>query len=269
VVADPQDLVPESNERNNLVALSLHVNHLPEILDLQVSRPGGINPFPQQMAYVQFNFTYRDRDSDGGVSMSLKASGEHDSTSLTTPDGDLTVGVSVHGSAEISLGDTELVLEVDDGRAMVNETFTVHANFGIRVEDLGDGRDDRGDLRFMVWIEEPWEGTSMDSVELALVEPGLDPRDMADWNAELFHTATWNGDEWVYDASSFEAGTYDVWVLAMDDRAIRAIHVEEDLAIEALDTDDGTEWYTWAFAALIIIAMISLALALARGRSSP
>lgn len=266
VVVDPEDLVPESNERNNVVAVSIHVNFIPEILDLTVLNITEVNPFPEQLVRVDFTFTYRDRDADPEVTLSVRSSGQSGSTSFLTPMGTISEGAIVMGRIEVPLGNTTLTVFASDGRAEVNTSFDVEVNFLVTVEGLERGRNADGDMRFTVTPGTPWEGSSIQFVEVALVEPGRDPYDS--WDASLFHSTTRDGEEYVYDAAREKTGKYDVWVLVTDNRYFMALHVEHDVEIEPVESDDGWMWYVWATVALAIVSVVVLLVASLKRRSS-
>jgi len=261
-----EDLVPESNERNNVVAVSIHVNYPPEILDLTVLNITEVNPFPEQLALVGFTFTYRDRDADPEVTLSVRSSGQSGSTSFLTPMGTISEGAIVMGRIEVPLGNTTLTVFASDGRAEVNASFDVAVNLHVTVEGLERGRNADGDMRFTVTPGTPWEGSSIQFVEVALVEPGRDPYDS--WDASLFHSTTMDGEEYVYDAAREKPGKYDVWVLVTDNRYFMALHVEHDVEIDPLDAREDSLWYLWVVLAISVIVAVLALITLSKRRFS-
>jgi ligand-binding sensor domain-containing protein len=261
VVADPANVVPESNERNNVVAINVHINHLPEILDVQVSRPIGNGDLPEPTVMVQFNFTYRDRDGDHPTCATVRVSGSADHTAITLRGGNPIDGIFLWGYIDVPMGDSTFIVQVHDGRVSSNASHDVRANFAVTVEGLDRGRGDDGRIRFTVSVVGPWEGTVISGVEVALVEPGTDPYDPEDWDVGLFHSASRDGEGWEYLAARQEPGTYDVWVLAMDDRMIQALFVEEGIVIEDTSSDSEVPSYLWILGGVIIISLVAVIVA--------
>jgi hypothetical protein len=256
VVADPDNVVPESNERNNVVAITLHVNHRPEILDLSLGPPMGSGPYPMHIAEVPFNFTYRDLDGEWATQITAQVIGADDLQVIQPRGGDAREGIEINGYVSTTLGDSTIVFTVTDGRTSTNVSATVHANFAIDVTGLERGRDEDGDVRFDLAIVDPWEGNSLKFVEVWFVEPGTDPMDMDVWDGNIFKSATADGEEWLFDASRVDPGEYDVWVLATDNRWFMSLHVEEGIVIDEPSTETEVPGYIWLLGACIIITLV-------------
>jgi len=267
IVADPDNVVPESNERNNVVALTLHVNHLPEILDLNASKPQGKEEYPDQMAYVQVSFVFRDPDGDGMTSAVASVVDMEGSEDLIDIGGNPTDGIEVGGTIIVPLGSSTIVVEVSDGRSTVKASLDMNINFAIDVTGLETGRDPDGRMRFSVTARDPWEGEEIVGVSILLVEQGTDPTDPAEWQLSLFGSASRDGDGWAYLAARDDPGTYDVWVLAMDERLIEAFYVEEAVQLDDPTTEEDVPWYVWAFGAVIIVSIVSVIIYSKKGRS--
>jgi ligand-binding sensor domain-containing protein len=258
VVADPDDVVPESNERNNVVALSVHVNHNPEILYLYLGPPQGAGPYPEQMAQFSFSFTYRDLDGEWATQATAQVDGTSKIQHLQLQGGDTREGIPFTGFVLAPLGEFTIVFKVTDGRSWANASTTAKANFAIDVNGLERGRDEDGDVRFTLDILDPWEGDALQFVEVWFVEPGTDPMDMDVWSGNTFKSATGEGEGWVFDASRVEPGEYDVWVLATDNRWIMALHVEEGIVVEEISTEQEVPQYLWMFGFAIIVALVAV-----------
>jgi len=272
IVADPADLVPESNERNNVVALSIHVNRPPTISDLGVLGPFGNLDYPDQAAMVFLGFVYGDVDGDRPVAASARVEGYGDAIDLVVPPGSPLTGIQFGlDRLDIPLGNSTIRVEVTDGRASTEASLDMSVHLSIRAHGLDGDRDADGMIRFSVEVVGPWEGELVDGVEVFFAGPGTDPSDATVWDEigakNLSVPAVLEGDEWVVDASGVRPGTYDAWVIASDDRQIMALHVEEGVVIEEPSTNEGADWIPWALMA-VVFACIAIALVVMRIRGS-
>ena len=112
----------------------------------------------------------------------------------------------------------------------------------------------------------PWEGSDIYGVSILFVEPGTDPNDPDEWlEYGLVQTATKDEDGWNILVTK-DPGTYDIWIIAQDDRSIYALYVEEGVTIEEPVEGDDLNWYPWAFTAILVLAAVSIGIII-RGRS--
>ena len=268
VVADPANLIPESNERNNVVAISIHVNYLPEINDLVVTNIQGIEDYVQQYALVEVLFTYLDKDGDVPDSAAAHVDGFRDPKDLTVVDGDPRDGVLVYGTVWVTLGNTTILIEVSDGIVMVNRSLVVNINFAIEVRGIEKNLGGQEEFHFTVHGLDPWEGDAIERVEYMFVGRGQDPNDANIWHNYPFHSAEKVRDDWVATTMRNSAGKYDLWVVAYDDRSIMALYIEEGMVIKDDTSEVETPWYVWAFGVIIIISLVIVIIYSIRGRSS-
>jgi hypothetical protein len=258
VVADPNDLVPESNERNNVVALNMHVNRYPMILDLSVGPPSGNSELPHQTAVVQFNFTYYDADGDRPTCTTVSVPGTSERGVITTLWGYPEEGIGHVGHINVPVGNSTIEFFVTDGRTSVTVSRDISINFAITVDGLDRGVRDDGNLRFSVSTVGPWEGTDIYGVSIRFVEPGTVIDDPDDWfGSGRLITADREGEEWVCPVKDLDEGTYDLWVVAMDDRAIYALYLEEDVRILSTQEDQGSDVPLLIVSVCIVIGVIS------------
>ncbi len=258
LVADPADLVPESNERNNVVALSLHVNRYPMILDVMVGPPSGNSALPHQTAVIQFNFTYYDADGDRPTCTTVSVPGTSERGVITTLSGIPEEGIGHVGHVNVPVGNSTIEIMVSDGRSNVTVTKDISINFAITVDGLDRGVRDDGNLRFTVSPVGPWEGTDIYGVSIRFVEPGTEIDDFDEWlGSGPLITADREAEEWVCPVKDLDPGTYDLWVVAMDDRAIYALFLEEDVKISSKVEDEGPSVLILLASICIVLAIVS------------
>ncbi|MCK5253436.1 MAG: hypothetical protein KAQ96_10815, partial [Thermoplasmata archaeon] len=235
--------------------------------DLQVTRPSGNGQHHMdQTAYVQFNFTYRDLDGDRPTCTTVRVSGTSVVGEIEAHWGYPLEGITHFGHIDVPVGNSTIIIEVSDGRVNSSISHVMSINFAINIDGLDRGRRADGHLRFTVSTVGLWEGTDIYGVSIQFVEPGTDPNDPDEWRVGgLFHSATREGDGWSYLVNQ-DSGNYDIWIIAMDDRAIYAFYLEENVIIEEPDDRGDLDWYLWAFIAIIILAVLTIGIFIIRGR---
>ncbi|UCC92793.1 MAG: hypothetical protein JSW25_09040, partial [Thermoplasmata archaeon] len=258
IVADPDDVVPETNERNNVIAITFRANHLPVLSSIETSTPRGNGDYLQQLATIDVSYVYIDLDGDDPDNPIAIVTGFHQPQPLSVGTGDPRTGVTISGEVYIPLGDSIIELEVGDGKVTVNSTLEERINFAIEARGIPETLGPQEEFSFTVHTVGAWEGMSIDRVDAMFVSQGSDPADPRMWSPYTFSSTERDRDGWEFTTLRNSAGKYDLWVVGYDDRGIMALHVEEGVIIE--EDVNGTEIPTmlWALGAVIIAGLVAV-----------
>ncbi len=257
VVADPDDLVPESNERNNVVAISIHVNHPPMFVDPTVRMVTAEGAYPKQRATASLQFTYKDIDGHPVWPMRMTTyvpeTGEANELNINIDEP--RTGHVVRFSTEVPLGNSSVIVEITDGSANATHAFNVSINMGgIRTDGLEKYTGEKGSYSFSLEVLEPWDGSEIVQVNLDIVPAGSEV-----WSSEVKRVlsvqARGEGDAWKLRSELIPDGDYDIWVLAEDDRGVKVLEVVEGVTVD----NDGGESLGWTLLIVVMVVAVIMA----------
>jgi ligand-binding sensor domain-containing protein len=255
IVADPDNVVPETNEQNNLVAVNLHVNSPPVLLDptYEIGEPWGL--YPNHRVNITIDVTYVDADGDFPSEIWAGVIGSH---GVEEPfdlvpiagSGDHRTGITYTGEMPVKYGNSSIWFYTGDGRSYYGESMFVALNMNFTVDGIQTGDVLDGEVTFDVQAVEPWEGNEWWVVVILLTEPGTLARGD---DIRLLFEGT--GPTIVTDASGIPEGEYDIWVLTEDDRGLQGITIIPGVVVEH-DDDSSQIPIGWPLISAIVLAAI-------------
>ncbi len=257
VVADPLDLVPELNERNNIATVSLHVNRGPSLLAVNSTLEGLIgNPW-NQVATFALNVMYSDLDGDPPVEMTAYIDGAEPNRTTMFPvvgSGNLVDGMLYRGEATVGKGNWTVVIRANDGGLWESVELSINLNFEVDLVGISDGDGLSGRPTFSIDIGELWEGTSVDLVEARLVEPSTSEPGSQWFDAIPLNVSMIDLDA-TLDLGDIAPGEYDLYIVVTDDRGVMAVAIVTGVEVK----EEGTILTTWfVVAGLIFITLIAI-----------
>jgi ligand-binding sensor domain-containing protein len=247
VMLDPTDVVPESNERNNAVAISIHVNRPPQLTDLTYEYMEINNLSDNRSGRFRIEAVYSDPDGDypENFTTELPSGGGVAGGMTFIPPGDPVSGMLHRGEIEHFYGTIEVLVRVSDGSVDTLNTISIGFNLNIIiVSGAESGSELKGSTTLSVVVLPPWEGSSIEALKVFAVDEDYDYSGFRPFWAELEEVPSEReGLNVTFDAGDVSEGTYDLWVVAFDDRGLAGAAVVEDVTIpEEEATAPGWFW---------------------------
>jgi ligand-binding sensor domain-containing protein len=179
ILVDPGGKVPESNERNNAVAVSIHVNRPPTLgdgtytLDLETLDASG------RMINVTVEVIYSDPDGDPPHTIDVLIPGDDPNVPMVPVAGTGSVKEGLSYRAELNLAWSNWSLRVNASDGVSGTTMQLELFLGLEIQVHGvtEGEELHGRVLFTVDVLESVEGIGVPSVDL-LVPPD-------DWNEDV------------------------------------------------------------------------------------
>ena len=257
VVADPMDLVPELNERNNIVSVSLHVNRAPSLLAANSTLEGLQGNAWNQEATFALNVIYRDLDGDPPVEMTAYIEGADPNRTTMFPvvgSGSLLDGMRYRGETRMVKGNWTVVIRANDGGLWESVELSIKLNFDVNLVGISDSDHLSERPTFSIAVGEPWEGSSVVRVEARLVE-SMTTEPGTQWLDAIPLNVSMDGLDATLDLGDVVVGEYDLYIVVTDDRGVMAAVIVTGVEIG----EEGTVLTTWFFVAgFIIILLIAI-----------
>ena len=258
VIVDPLNRVPEPDENDNAVALGIFVNSRPVLRDLAATLDhvervaGGAN------GTWTVEVVYSDADGDPPVKMYASEAPAREDAALApvSGSGDIITGQTYRGAITLMSGTRELIVtaEYAPGRS-ISISMSVALNLAINITGVSSGDALKGVVTVTVEVVGPWEGTSIEALNVTLGRGGPSP---------LLVTLPSRRDGLVltFDPTreGLEPGVYNLTVEARDDRGMFALGVVEGVVLVPPEEEEvAHSWILLLALMLVLLVMGALA----------
>ena len=258
VIVDPLDRVPELNENDNAVALGLYVNSRPELRDLTATLDHVERTAEGANGTWTVEVVYSDADGDPPAKMYASEAPAREDAAMVpvSGSGDIMTGQTYRGTISLMSGTRELIVTVEyaPGRLM-SISMAVALNLAINITGVSPGDTLNGPVTVTVQVVGPWEGTSIESLNVTLGRAGPSP---------LLVNVTSHRDGLVltFDPTKegLGPGLYNLTVEARDDRGMYATGVVEGVNLASREEEEPAHsWVLLLVLMLVLLVMAALA----------
>jgi hypothetical protein len=270
VIVDREDRVPETDEGNNVVALSFNVNRPPALGEPSYGIVNITNHGWTEAAEGNFTVevSYSDGDGDPPRTMRVDDTGGWTLGNLTpvAGEGDIVTGRTYRTTLHLFEGVQQLVLVFGDGVVEVNRTLTIPFRLEILLTDPQPSYEIEDEISLPYAIKQPYHGSSIVDTESYLMPTDWSLED-DDWSERrLGPHPTFTQDEinlWRSPATEDVEGTFNLLVWCEDDQGYDGYLLIENVTLVGEDEPEGSPLW---LAAVGLVAVVVIAAAIVMSR---
>jgi hypothetical protein len=250
------DRVPELNENDNAVAIGLFVNSRPVFGDILATLDHVDGSAPRVNGTWTVEVVFSDADGDPPMKMYASEAPAREDVPLApvSGSGDIVSGQTYRGVITLASGTRELIVTAQyaPGRLMSIST-SIALNLAINITGVSPGDTLKGTVAVTVEVVGPWEGTTIETLNVSLGRTGASPMNVSVPSRREGLVLT-------FDPTSvgLEPGVYDLTVEARDDRGMPARVTMKGVNVAAPE-EAARGTYIWAIILALMLVLLAMA----------